>query len=109
MIGLVDFTILKYKNLSNKYLRILPMTLLGTMGIGTIHTGIKLSSIKTLTRSEYIYNSMKDTVKSAKTIKTDAFALPKDGKPISKYDDKDEAYTEVVSAIRKLIDSFEEN
>ena len=36
-------------------------------------------------------------------------ALPKDGKPISKYDDKDEAYTEVVSAIRKLIDSFEAN
>lgn len=37
----------------------------------------------------------------------DFLAMPQDGKPISKYEDRDEAYTEVVSAINNLINTFE--
>nr|WP_275955362.1 toll/interleukin-1 receptor domain-containing protein [Mediterraneibacter glycyrrhizinilyticus] len=37
----------------------------------------------------------------------DILALPKDGKPISKYEDKDEAYLEIVTAVSDMIDSFE--
>lgn len=34
-------------------------------------------------------------------------ALPKDGKPISQYENSDEAYLEVVSAVNKMLGSFE--
>lgn len=37
----------------------------------------------------------------------DILALPKDGKPISKYEDSDEAYLEIVSAVNNMINSFE--
>lgn len=33
----------------------------------------------------------------------DILALPKDGKPISKYEDRDEAYLEIVSAVNNMI------
>jgi len=36
----------------------------------------------------------------------DFLALPKDGTPISRYDDSDEAYLEIVSSVNKMIKSF---
>lgn len=38
----------------------------------------------------------------------DILALPEDGKPISQFADCDEAYLEVVSAVNKMLNSFEE-
>lgn len=36
----------------------------------------------------------------------DILSLPKDGKPISKYEDRDEAYLEIVSAVNNMINSL---
>ena len=36
----------------------------------------------------------------------DIQALPKDGKPISKYQDEDDAYVEIVESISNIIDDF---
>ena len=79
MTGLTNFSISKYKKLSDKYMRIIPMTLFATIGLSTTHSGIKPATIEKLSRNEYIFNTMKDSVKLPKTIKPDAFALPKDG------------------------------
>lgn len=68
---------LKYKN--SKCMRILPMALLATMGVGVTHSGVKPTTIKEHYLNEYILNNMKDSTKISKVIKNDAFALPKDG------------------------------
>ena len=68
---------LKYTN--SKCMRILPMALLATMGVGATHSGPKPTTIKEHSLNKCILNSMKDSGKISKLIKTDAFALPKDG------------------------------
>ena len=68
-----------FNHKNNKYMRILPMTLLATMGLGTTHSGVKPTTIQELSLNKYIFNNMKDSGKMSKTIKTDAFICPNDG------------------------------
>ena len=79
MNGLANFSMSKHNNLSNKYMRIIPMTLLATMGLTTTHSGIKPATIEKLTQNEYVFNRMNDSVNLSKVIKTDTYTLQKDG------------------------------